>query len=156
MNYHTLIPKGVLRVNAKQIWQATLERIQSRIDTAKFNTWFGGTSALSFREGVLIVGVPTPFVQTQLEGRFRESIRSILSDITGTPIDIHFEFRLRTDSANTSFTIRGYIRYSKATLAIGERASFDRSTRQAQYRDRNSGNCHPFIGTSNAASECIS
>jgi chromosomal replication initiator protein len=92
VNYHTLIPKGVLRVNAKQIWQATLERIQSRIDTAKFNTWFGGTSALSFREGVLIVGVPTPFVQTQLEGRFRESIRSILSDITGTPIDIHFEF----------------------------------------------------------------
>jgi chromosomal replication initiator protein len=79
-------------VNAKQIWQATLERIQSRIAPATFNTWFGGTSALSFREGVLIVGVPTPFVQTQLEGRFRESIRSILSDIAGTPIDIHFEF----------------------------------------------------------------
>jgi chromosomal replication initiator protein len=90
--YHTLIPKGVLRVNAKQIWQATLERIQSRIAPATFNTWFGGTSALSFREGVLTVGAPTPFVQAQLEGRFRESIRSILSDITGTPIDVHFEF----------------------------------------------------------------
>lgn len=91
VNYHKLIPKGVLRVNAKQIWQATLERIQPRVTPAVFTTWFQGTTGLFFQEGVLTVLVPTSFAQTQLEGRFRDSIRSILSDITGTIIDIHFE-----------------------------------------------------------------
>jgi chromosomal replication initiator protein len=81
----------VLRVNAKQIWQATLERIQPRVTPAVFTTWFQGASAHSFQEGVLIVRVATPFAQTQLEGRFRESIRSILFDITGTTIDVRFE-----------------------------------------------------------------
>ncbi len=78
-------------MNAKQIWQATLERIQPRVTPAVFTTWFQGASAHSFQEGVLIVRVATPFAQTQLEGRFRESIRSILSDITGTAIDLRFE-----------------------------------------------------------------
>jgi chromosomal replication initiator protein len=91
VNYHKLIPKGVLRVNAKQIWQATLDRIQPRVSPAVFTTWFQGASAVSLQEGVLTVRVSTPFAQTQLEGRFSESIRSILFDITGTTIDIHFE-----------------------------------------------------------------
>ena len=91
MNYHKLIPKGVLRVNAKQIWQATLERIQSRVTPAVFTTWFGGTSALSLQEGVLTVHVPSTFAKSYLDGQFRDSVRSILSDITGTTIDVHFE-----------------------------------------------------------------
>ena len=78
-------------MNAKQIWQATLERIQPRVSPAAFTTWFQGTSAHSLQEGVLTVRVATPFTQTQLEGRFRESIRSILFDVTGTIIDVRFE-----------------------------------------------------------------
>jgi chromosomal replication initiator protein len=78
-------------VNAKQIWQATLERCQTRVNPAVFITWFQGTTALSFQEGILTVRVPTTFAKSQLEARFRESIRSILSEVTGTTIDVHFD-----------------------------------------------------------------
>lgn len=78
-------------MNAKQIWQATLERIQLRVSPAVFTTWFQGTTGLTFQEGLLIVRVSTPFAQTQLEGRFRDFVRSILSEVTGTVIDVHFE-----------------------------------------------------------------
>jgi len=78
-------------VNAKQIWQATLERCQTRVNHAVFITWFQGTTALSFQEGILTVRVPTTFAKSQLEARFRESIRSILSEVTGTTIDVHFD-----------------------------------------------------------------
>jgi chromosomal replication initiator protein len=79
-----------VRVNAKQIWQTTIERLQSKVNPAVFTTWFQGTSALSFQDGVFTVRVPTTFAKAHLEGRFLELIRSILSDITGTEIKVEF------------------------------------------------------------------
>ncbi len=79
-----------MRVNAKQIWQTTIERLQSKVNPAVFITWFQGTSALSFQDGVFTVRVPTTFAKAHLEGRFLELIRSILSDITGTDIKVEF------------------------------------------------------------------
>ncbi len=94
-------------MNAKQIWQATLERIQPRVTPAVFTTWFQGTTGLSFQDGVLTVRVATPFSQTQLEGRFRDSIRSILAEITGTIIDVHFEIAKDQSEPTTSSQSQG-------------------------------------------------
>jgi len=80
----------VVCVNAKQIWQTTLERLQTKVQSAVFTTWFQGTSAHSFQDGVFIVRVPTTFAKAHLEGRFVETIRSILSDITGSTVDVQF------------------------------------------------------------------
>jgi chromosomal replication initiator protein len=77
-------------VNAKQIWQTTTERLQARINPAAFTTWFQGTSALSFQDGVFVVGVPTTFAKSHLEHRFIEPIRSILTEITGGPVEVQF------------------------------------------------------------------
>ncbi len=77
-------------MNAKQIWQTTIERLQTKVSTAVFTTWFQGTSALSFHDGVFVVRVPTTFAKAHLEGRFLESIRSILSDVTGTAVEVQF------------------------------------------------------------------
>ncbi len=79
-----------MRVNAKQIWQTTIERLQPKVNPAVFITWFQGTSALSFQDGVFTVRVPTTFAKEHLEGRFLELIRSILSDITGSEIKVEF------------------------------------------------------------------
>lgn len=77
-------------VNAKQIWQTAIERLQAKVKPAVFTTWFQGTSALSCHEGVFTIGVPTTFAKAQLEGRFIESIRSVLSEVTGSSIEVRF------------------------------------------------------------------
>ncbi len=77
-------------MNAKQIWQTAIERLQAKVQPAVFTTWFQGTSADSFRDGVLVVRVPTTFAKAHLEGRFLDLIRSILSDITGEPVEVEF------------------------------------------------------------------
>jgi chromosomal replication initiator protein len=77
-------------VNAKQIWQTSLERLQTKVQPAIFTTWFQGTSAYSFQDGIFVVRVPTTFAKAHLEGRFVDLIRSILSEITGGPVEVQF------------------------------------------------------------------
>ncbi len=77
-------------MNAKQIWQTILERARVRVAPAVFTTWFQGTSAVAFRENVLVVRVPTTFAKSQLEDRFRELIHSLLTEITGRELEMEF------------------------------------------------------------------
>jgi chromosomal replication initiator protein len=77
-------------VNAKQIWQTTIERLQGKVQPAVFRTWFQGTAAISFQDGVFIVRVPTTFAKAHLEGRFMELIRAILIDVTGRQVEVRF------------------------------------------------------------------
>ncbi|HEY0753042.1 MAG TPA: chromosomal replication initiator protein DnaA [Ktedonobacteraceae bacterium] len=77
-------------MNAKQIWQTTLERLHTKITVAVFTTWFQGTSALSFQDGVLVVSVSTTFSKAHLEARYTDLIRSILTEITGSVVDVRF------------------------------------------------------------------
>jgi len=77
-------------LNAKQIWQTTIEKVQSRVSPAVFTTWFQGTAAISFQDGVFVVRVPTTFAKAHLEGRFLDLIRSILSEVTARPVEVRF------------------------------------------------------------------
>ena len=67
-----------------------MERLQTKVSSAVFTTWFQGTSALSFQDGVFVVAVPTTFAKAHLEGRFLEPLCSILADVTGTKVDLQF------------------------------------------------------------------
>jgi chromosomal replication initiator protein len=77
-------------LNAKQTWQITIEKVQSRVSPAVFTTWFQGTAAISFQDGVFVVRVPTTFAKAHLEGRFIDLIRSILSEVTASPVEVRF------------------------------------------------------------------
>ena len=77
-------------MNAKQIWQTTLERLHTKIQAAVFTTWFQGTNALSFQDSVLVVSVSTTFSKAHLEARYTDLIRSILVEITGSAVDVRF------------------------------------------------------------------
>ncbi len=77
-------------MNAKQIWQTTIERLQAKVKPEVFTTWFQGTSALSFQDGVFIVRVPTTFAKAHLEARFVDTIHTVLSEITGNPVEVRF------------------------------------------------------------------
>lgn len=77
-------------MNAKQIWQTILERLHTRVPQAIFTTWFQGTTALSFQEGVLVIGVTTTFAKAHLEARYIELIRSLLGEIVGSEVEVRF------------------------------------------------------------------
>jgi chromosomal replication initiator protein len=77
-------------VNAKQIWQTTIERLQTKVQPAVFSIWFQGTSGVSLQDGIFVVRVPTTFVKAYLEGRFTDTLRSMLSEITGSPVEVQF------------------------------------------------------------------
>lgn len=78
-------------MNAKQIWQSALERIQPKTNQAIFNTWFGGTHAVSLTGHLLTVRAPTTFGCAQLETRFHDLICSVLSDLIGPDAEVCFE-----------------------------------------------------------------
>src|SRR6266576_385828 len=79
-----------MHVNAKQIWQTTIEGLQTKVQPSVFTTWFQCTSAYSFQDGIFVVRVPTTFAKAHLEGRFVDLIRLILSEITGGPVEVQF------------------------------------------------------------------
>jgi chromosomal replication initiator protein len=87
-------------VNAKQIWQTTIERIQARVDDATFTTWFAGTYALSYKEDVFVVGVPTNFVKVQLDSRFRAMVLTSLMEVIGRPVILQFEVARENEGQN--------------------------------------------------------
>jgi len=77
-------------LNAKQIWQTTLEKVQSRVSPAVYTTWFQGTTAISYQDGIFFARVPTTFTKAHLEGRFLELIRSILSEVISKQVEVRF------------------------------------------------------------------
>ena len=77
-------------MNAKQIWQTTIERLQTKVNPAVFTTWFQGTSALSFQDGVFVVRVPSTFAKAHLERRYLDYIRTILAELTGQTVEVQF------------------------------------------------------------------
>jgi chromosomal replication initiator protein len=126
-------------VNAKQIWQTAIERFKQKVNASVFISWFQGTSALSFQDGVFVVSVPSTFVKAQLETRFLEMIRSTLTDIIGSPIEVQFEVTKEQlahaddtqENPPTLRPARRTYRLSKERLAAplrGKRASSDATT----------------------------
>jgi chromosomal replication initiator protein len=127
----------VLRVNAKQIWQTAIDRLQTKVNPIVFTTWFQGTSARSFQDGVFIVLVPTPFVKAQLEGRFLNLIRPILIEIIGTPVEVQFEVAKEQpgpqekSTGNGTFQPTKTYRLSKSRLTSSLRSKRSRAGDQA-------------------------
>ena len=99
-------------MNAKQIWQTAVERLQAKVQPAVFTTWFQGTSASSFQDGIFVVHVPTTFAKAHLEGRFIDVIRSILSEITGGPVEVQFVVAKESSSSQGSDILSGQSGYS--------------------------------------------
>jgi chromosomal replication initiator protein len=77
-------------MNAKQIWQSALERIQPKISQATFTTWFTGTSGVSLKGHLLIVHVENTFSRAHLESRFHDLIYSVLSDLIGSDVEVRY------------------------------------------------------------------
>ena len=135
-------------MNAKQIWQTTLERLHTRVQSAVFTTWFQGTAALSFQDGVLVVGVATTFAKAHLEVRFIELIRSILTEITGSTIEVRFV--VSRELPGDDEAISDLVSSSSQSLPPTQKRSYrpSRSRLAALQQEENRTGAVPFVANS--------
>ncbi len=107
-------------MNAKQIWQTTIDRVRTKVTTAVFITWFAGTTGQSFQDGVFVVLVPTTFAKSQLEGRFIDPVRSILSEVTGTMVEVQFVVAKEESEQGKNASSEDVFRPPKRSYRLGK------------------------------------
>ncbi|HLQ72930.1 MAG TPA: chromosomal replication initiator protein DnaA [Bacillota bacterium] len=76
--------------NIDELWQAALEKIETKISKPSFETWLKHTKAVSLNDDTLVINVLNEFAKDWLEGRYTKLIKEILLDITGSPINVQF------------------------------------------------------------------
>jgi chromosomal replication initiator protein len=77
-------------MDAYQLWQATVGQLQLQLDRPVFDTWVRDTRALSYEDGVLVVGVQNPFAQSYLEGRLYGEAQKAASSAARRTVAIRF------------------------------------------------------------------
>jgi len=77
-------------MDAYQLWQATLGQLQLQLDRRAYDTWMRDTEALSYEDGVLVVGVHNAFAQSHLEGRLYGDIQKVVSSIARRTVVLRF------------------------------------------------------------------
>ena len=80
-------------MEAKQVWQAALDRVRRRISPGAFSTWFGGTSGVEIERRRLTVAAPSTFAAEHLRQRFAEMARIAVSEVIGESAEIVFIVR---------------------------------------------------------------
>jgi len=87
-------PEGVVEsVDAHRIWQAAQGELQLQMTQATYDTWLKGTSAVSYEDGLLIVGTENPYAKEWLENRLLGTIKRTLAGILGHTVEVRFMVR---------------------------------------------------------------
>lgn len=79
--------------SAQVLWKACLGKLQLQTTKSNFDTWLRDSSAVSFRESVLLVEVSSSFVAEWLEKRLSNVIQRTLSELASAPLQVQFQVR---------------------------------------------------------------
>jgi hypothetical protein len=77
-------------MTADQIWQAALVELQLQMTKATFDTWVRDTQAISYKDGLFIVGVHDAPARDWLENRLLTTVERTLVGIIGHPVEVEF------------------------------------------------------------------
>lgn len=101
-------------------WNAALNQLEVQLDRANFDTWLQGTWLMDVEDShptdvpgrylalrrefesdlgsvVFVVGVRNTFAKDMLEHRLYRSVRRVLSDASGMPVELRFEIAQAAD-----------------------------------------------------------
>jgi chromosomal replication initiator protein len=82
-------PEGIIEhVDAHRIWQAAQGELQLQMTRATYDTWLKGTFAVSYEDGLLIVGTENPYAKEWLENRLLGTIKRTLAGILGHTVEV--------------------------------------------------------------------
>jgi chromosomal replication initiator protein len=77
-------------MDARQVWQNALERIQQRVSRGAYTTWFRGAVGVELSQRTLTVGVSNTFAAEHLSQRFADVTRTAVSQALGAPAEVRF------------------------------------------------------------------
>ena len=80
-------------MKADQLWQGALGELQMQLERPSFDTWVNGTQAISYEDGVLVVGVKSGYAKDWLENRLYSSIQKTVTQIAGRTVSVRFVVR---------------------------------------------------------------
>jgi chromosomal replication initiator protein len=81
-----------MTAQALDLWQKTLDELESLVDQESFSTWFRATKGLALENKHLTVSVPNNSCRHWLVSNYLDEIASALRKLTST--DVHVEFRV--------------------------------------------------------------
>ena len=73
-----------------EIWQAALGELELQMTRDTFNTWLKPTKAISYEDGMLIVGVENGYVKDWLSHRLSVTIQRTVSSIAGRTVEVKY------------------------------------------------------------------
>ena len=76
--------------DSEEIWDKTLEQIESKLSTPSFETWFQPTEILGIQKNTALIEVPNEFAKDWLETRYSKLIKESLLEITDNSYEIKF------------------------------------------------------------------
>lgn len=77
-------------MDARQVWQVALERIQERVSRGAYTTWFRGSVGVELAHRTLVVAVSNTFAAEHLAQRFADVACAVVSQTLGAPAEVHF------------------------------------------------------------------
>ncbi|WP_027415076.1 chromosomal replication initiator protein DnaA [Aneurinibacillus terranovensis] len=76
--------------NVKELWDAALTHIQSKLSKPSFETWLKSTKATALDDSTLLITAPNEFTRDWLESRYSDLIMETLYEVTGKHMTIKF------------------------------------------------------------------
>ncbi|MGM0369443.1 MAG: chromosomal replication initiator protein DnaA [Bacillota bacterium] len=75
---------------AEQIWEQSLKKIESKLSTPSFETWFQPTDILAIQQNTVLIEVPNDFAKDWLETRYSKLIKEAFLETTDNSYEIKF------------------------------------------------------------------
>lgn len=75
-----------------QMWESCLKIFQDNLPTEQYDTWFRPVVPLSYENGSLTVGVPSPFFVEQFEERYINLLRVTLKKVYGPNVQLFYRY----------------------------------------------------------------
>ena len=72
----------------KSKWNKCLDKIRSNIGEDRFNTWFSKTTAIEFKENILVLQVPSRFYMEKYEDVFYNILTGAIRSEFGTNVGL--------------------------------------------------------------------
>jgi chromosomal replication initiator protein len=101
--------------DARQVWQAALAQLRSRLAPGNFDAYLKDTWGVELSDDVLFVAVEQPIVRETLEQRFANLIRVVLNEVCRRPTDVRFVAAPAAPSASPGSALTPLEAYERAS-----------------------------------------
>jgi chromosomal replication initiator protein len=70
------------RSDPHELWEYILSQVELSISSANFNTWFKTSAIVKIEDGIVFIGVPSPFFRDWYQKNFHKLLLKIVRDIS--------------------------------------------------------------------------